>query len=248
MEFDLKVFFKDPPRFREDVKTYMHEFAGRIVKRVILHMKMLEITRLLPRHVGLIMFQMCSDPITRYTRQGLSTQTLKVKTLSKVFARVLQDTTEALERDAKYGGIDKKIVKGTAHLIEEAGLKSNSTATVLVAACVAEVCGIMLNDAGKTDKKTLTLEVLHQSSTVHVLSNGESCVNASLVRFIHSIHTPLYAETRESRSREEPTRKRAAPTNGDARKKRMALEEKSVKFRETPRPSTPDNCFWEDDE
>ena len=248
MDFDLKVFFRDPPRFREDVKIYMHELASQIVKRVILHMKNLEITRLLPRHVSLIIFQMCPDPVTRYTRHGLCVQTLKVKSLSKVFARVLQDTTLALEKDQRYGGIDKKIVKSTTSLIEEAGLKSNSHASVLVAACIAEVCGIMLNDARQLDKKTITLDILQQSSTVHVLSNGETCVNASLVRFIESIKRPIQSELIEKREREDAEQKRKRRSKStDTTRKRIALEEKSVKFSDARRPSTPDHCFWEED-
>jgi hypothetical protein len=227
----------------------MHDLACRIVKRVISHMKNLEIARLLPRHVPLIMFQMCLDPVTRYTRQGLCVQTLKVKSLSKVFARVIQDTTLAFEKDQRYGGIEKKIVKSTTSLIEEAGLKSNSHASVLVAACIAEVCGIMLNDARQLDKKTITLEILQQSSTVHVLSNGETCVNASLVRFIESIKRPIECELEEKREREDAQQRRKKRTSNstETTRKRIALEEKSVKFSEARRPSTPDHCFWEED-
>lgn len=252
----------------------MHELATSFVKRVCEHMKALDIDRLLPRHVSIVIFLMCQDPITRYTRHGLSMQTPRVKPLSKVFARVIQNTAAELEKE-KYGLIDRKIVKGTQAIIEGCGLKSNATANVLIAACVAEMCGIMLNAARQRDKKTITLDVLQEASTIHVLSNGEACTNVSLVRFIASIKRPLFVQCNPSvaanagsKRKRQTERMRVekcpltvpsdqCPVNfdGTARRDQAAtrlgnrkrtLEEKSVKF--TERPRTPDTCFWEEDE
>lgn len=247
MDFDLKLFFKEPPRFREEVKSHMHELATSFVKRVCEHMKALEIDRLLPRHVSIVVFQMCQDPITRYTRHGLSMQTPRVKPLNKVFARVIQNTEAALETD-KYGLIDRKIVKGTQAIIGECGLKSNAAANVLIAACVAEMCGIMLNDARQREKKTITLDVLQEASTIHVLSSGEACTNVSLLRFITSIQRPLFVQSKASAAANDGGGKRKSQQENTHIKqyKRRTLEEKSVKFSERPR--TPDTCFWDEDE
>ena len=250
MDFDLKLFFKDPPRFREDVKHYMHDLAKKIVLRVCQHMKALNVDRLLPRHVSLIMFQMCQDPVTRYMRHGLSCQAHRVKPLSKVFAKVLSETANAIETEHKNGNIDRKIIKGTQNIIDDCGMKSSNVATVLVASCVAEVCGIMLNDARQcADAKTITLDILQEASTTHVLSNGEACTNISLARFIASIYRPVFSEIQVEM--EEATRKRKSDNAPLVEKqKRRMLEEKTVKFAEytptAPRPSTPDHCFWEE--
>jgi hypothetical protein len=252
MDFDLKFFFKDPPRFREDVKHYMHDLANKIVLRVCQHMKALNIDRLLPRHVSFIMFQICQDPVTRYMRHGLSCQAHRVKPLSKVFAKVLCETTIAIEKEHKNGNIDRKIIKGTQSIIDEHGMKSSIVATVLVASCVAEVCGIMLNDARQYgDKKTITLDILQEASTTHVLSNGEACTNISLARFIASIYRPIFSEIQVEV--EESTRKRKPDGVPLVNKqKRRILEEKTVKFAASavgttgPRPATPDHCFWEE--
>tara|TARA_B110001450_G_scaffold251866_1_gene272599 strand:- start:2081 stop:3010 length:930 start_codon:yes stop_codon:yes gene_type:complete len=248
MDFDLKLFFKDPPRFREDLKHYMHDLAKKIVLRVCQHMKALNIDRLLPRHVSLIMFQMCQDPVTRYMRHGLSCQAHRVKPLSKVFAKVLCETTIAIEKEHKNGNIDRKIIKGTQNIIDENGMKSSNVATVLVASCVAEVCGIMLNDARQCgDKKTITLDILQEASTTHVLSNGEACKNISLARFITSIYRPMLSEFQVEV--EESTRKRKPDRHLVDKQKRRILEEKTVKFAAVavgPRPATPDHCFWEE--
>ena len=71
MEFDLKLFFKEPPRIKEEVKVYMHDTASRIVKRAVEHIKFLQIERILPRHVRIIIFEMTQDPLTRMKRVGL---------------------------------------------------------------------------------------------------------------------------------------------------------------------------------
>lgn len=248
MDFDLKVFFEQPPRFREDVKAYMHDLAARFVHRVCQHMDALKIDRLLPRHVSLIIFQMCRDPITRYTRHGLSLQTLRVKTMSKVFAKVLQETEVAIENKEKYGLIDKRIVKGTKDIIEHNGLKTNNAANVLVAACVAEMCGIMLNDARRDDQKTITLEMLHETATVHVLSNGEACSNVSLIRLITSFQRPLAREIKPVKPDPEKGERNVKRRTDDksTEKRQRTLEEKSVKF-SVHRPGTPEHCFWEED-
>lgn len=226
MDFDLRHFYKSPPRFREDVKAHMHALATSFVKRTCMQMRALQIDRLLTRHVPLIIFQICQDPITKFSRNGLSTQTCRVKSLSKVFHRTLHDTMHALQHD-KYGDIDKKIVKGTQIILQAHGLKSNFNACVLIAACVAEMCGIMLNAARQDDKKTITIELLQEYSTKHVLSSGELCTNISLVRFLNSIQKPLYMETKSA----PPPQKRKRDV-GDVphHDRHRFLEEKCVSF------------------
>lgn len=191
MEFDLKNFFKEAPRFKEEVKQCMHDLAKNIVIRATCHFKMLNIDRILPRHVRIVIFQMAVDPLTRCNRTGLCVQQMKIKNMMRIFQRVLDDTDKNLQKDARYGLIDKKIVKGTCALLEKAEIRFSSAGAVCLAACVAEVCGIILNATQHLmQERTITQALLQTHGTTHRLSNGQQCTNASLLRFLHSMQGP----------------------------------------------------------
>lgn len=195
MDFDLKVFFKDPPRIKEEVKAYIHNLANLMVDRAIHDIHQLNISRVLPRHIRLVVFHMSQDPLTRSTRAGLCVQQAKVKSMAKVFQRALDTTIEALKTDQRYGGIDKKMVKGTQTAFLLAGVRFSTSASVCLAACVAEVCGIMLNSTQSLMKdRTMSLALVHSLSSTHCISSGEKCINSSLVRFVHCLALPVGRE------------------------------------------------------
>ena len=258
MEFDLKVFFKDPPRIKEDVKAYMHEIASRIVIRAAQHIRTLGIDRILPRHVKIVIFHMTQDPLTRMNRHGLCTQQTKVKSIAKVFQRTIDLAEEALKSDAKYGGIDKKIVKGTQLILTEQNVRHSTGASVCLAACVAEICGIMLNSTQSLmEDRTINLNALHSYSTTHCISTGDKCTNSSLLRFLHYIDTQVHAEVdpvamSDSRAKEAEAEAKPSTRPESPKRKLRRLEEKTVSFDDhastslKDRPSTPDTCFWED--
>ena len=225
MDFDLKYFFEQPPRFKEEVKVYMHSFATEFVKRAALHAKVMKIERMLARHVPLIAFAMSEDPVTRYTSKGLCMQQHKIKSVLKIFQRALADVNQSIRNDPKYGNIDKKIVKGTAQVLELEGVRASPAAVVYLAACLGEICGIMLNctQLHMQEQKTVSLTMLKQMSMTHQLSTGEWCINVSLMRFIHSIFTspPSLAPNAEKSKSSAHKRSRDAA---------RSIEERSVSF------------------
>lgn len=188
MEFELKRFFREDscPRFRDDIKTAIYAFATRMVHKIAHYMHNFRIVRLLPRHVPYLIFQLCQDPHTLILRNGdVQSHRSRIKDLSKILANVLEDV-ETEVANTKNGNIDRKIVKGVLDILRSVKLDSTQKAAVMVAACVAEVCGIILNTAYQAEKcpKTLNEQILWKSGTTHILSTGEECTNISLVRFI----------------------------------------------------------------
>lgn len=265
MEFELKIFFNDPPRIREEVKTHVHQLAGLFVDRVADHVQYLQIDRILPRHVRLIITQMVQDPLTRMNRNGLCVQQTKVKNMAKVFQRALDKVEENLQVDARYGGIDKKVVKGTQSCLDKLNIRYSTGASVCIASCVAEVCGIMLNSAQNLiEDRTLSLQAFQTHSTTYCLSTGERCANSSLIRFLHYLRSPIcrggvaesskktecgvaHLEKHTPNTNVSEPNKKGRPLCESPNKKQRRLETKTVSFQTTPRPRTPDTCFWEDD-
>lgn len=253
MDFDLKFCFTDPPRFKDEVKKYFYRLSTVTIKHIICHMRLLHIERLLNRHVRLIFFQLSQDPVVKYSKAGLVTQTLKIKPLFKVFKSVIDRTEKALENN-KYGNIDKKIVKCTQALFDEYNTKSSHGAVVCVAACIAEVCGIMLNATQSlVPDRTLSLQMVHSFSTTHMTSSGQKCMNASLHRFLCHVEQDVAIPRLTPPSSSKPRQQQTARLP-DKKKSFKKLEEKTVSFaimqparERPPRPSTPVDCFWEDD-
>lgn len=257
MDFDLRLFFETPPRFREEVKRHMHDLATRIVLRVANHANLLGIERIHPRHARIILAQMCQDPLPRCNRSGLCLHNSKIKPMNRVFCRVMDITAKS--EDAKNGGIDRKIVKGTLQVLANNNVKSAMGGGVFVAACVAEVCGIMLNAAhNMTNEKTVSMESLQNYACQHKLASGHIVENASLMRFIRHVDSPILVDLDEFERLQTKRHKKedANEADGDMRYTRPPtlqakhgswhVKERSVHFEQPPRPSTPTNCFWED--
>ena len=270
MDFDIKTFFQSPPRIKDEVRIHIQTIATKFVFRFIAFVKMLGLERVLPRHVRVIVFQMCSDPYTIVTRQGLAYQQSRVKNMLRLLQRALDNAEGKLKEDAKYGGIDKRVVKGTSHIFEQESVRASTGGIVCVAACAAEICGLILNATHQkmTDQKTMTLKMIEEYGTMISLSDGQTCAHTSMIRLLHSLNSTIAASymtmenTPTSDKRNDHENEAKVKSSREARisaertsKSFRQVEEKNVHFEdnvqrrvsvESRRPSTPDNCFWED--
>ena len=257
MNFELKHMLRNAPRFKEDLKTEIHLIAERIVDRFCILAGWLRIERLLPRHILLIFIQMACDPFVRMNRYGICKQQNKVKSMSKVFHQSIMKTTEALEIDPRYGKVDKRVVKGTSKTLDDRGLRYNSSAAVLIAGCIADVCRILLtctNTLAIDKKKTISLDHLKEHSCNYRLSSGDMCQNDSLIRFLHSIHEariPLPKEETKTVATQPKHNKRSKQIQKTeereekSEEKSEEMERKRVSFCEAQQAAR--LCFWEED-
>ena len=200
----------------------MCAFATKMLQLIAHHMHALRITRLLPRHVPFLIFQMCQDPHTSISRNNeVLVHRSRVKDLSKILASVIADAhTDANTK--KNGNIDRKIVNGVLHVLHEVKLEASQKAAVLIAACVAEVCGIILNTSYQASgcPKTLNDDLVWRFSTTHVMStNKEHCTNYSLLRFISMV-----------KNTEKSPFQHRADQKVEERKRFEVPEEKNVSF------------------
>ena len=248
MDFDLKSFFVESPRIKDEVRAHMHQLATTIVIRFVAYAKQLQVERILPRHVRMIAFQMAQDPLLRCSRQGLCVQKTAIKSLQRILTRAFDDVDNALKQEIKHGGIDRKIVKQTGLLLEKHDQKASTAAVVSIAACVAEICGVMLNSTAQNmTEKTMTLSLIHEHACTHITSSGERCRNASLHRFLVTLDRPLMhavQAVRTAQTSDKKTGKRKAEPPREQPSARPKSE-KAVHFH-SARPTTPDNCFWDD--
>ena len=209
MDFELKHFFKrDSPRFQQELKESMHAFASDFVRKIIDLACSFRVKRILPRHVWYLIFHLCPDPCIYSDRAGVQINRSRVKDISKILASVLVETEEILE-DKKNGHIERKIIKGVSTIAHEANCDISQKASVLIAACVSEVCGIILNSAYHAMKmpKTLTEAIVWEYATTHILSKQqEECVNKSLLRLIVSIKRQPVSKVAEKPTKVERTR------------------------------------------
>lgn len=244
MDFDPKCFFENPPRMKEDLKEYIKDLAEKIVYKFRVFCDILfENERITPKHIKSIVFAICPDPITTYNRQGLCSQKVLLKPVYKVLCKSIDQAIAS--EDTKYGGLDKKIVKSCSKYLSE--LKTSSNTAVALAAIVSTICGIVLQSAQDNipNVKTMTLESVRQYGTVYSGSNGQYPYS-SLIRFLKIIEvfnpTPIISKPVVSKPKKE-----IKPAIVYDR-----LQSKSVHFKKEdrqikrPRPSTPENCFWED--
>jgi hypothetical protein len=247
MDFDIKLFFKTPPRIKEDLKSHVHHIGEQIVDKCIHHLKQMGVERVVPKYVHMVFFHMAQEPFTRVTRNSLCIQQLKIKPVQKVFARVFHDCEQS---ESKNAGIDKKIIKYVSAKLSEHNLKFNPQAVVQIAACTGEICGILLNCTAvmMENEKTMTLKHFNDNSCTYCLSNGSKVLNHSLVRFLHYIKQP----NPDCRTIDVSKKRKCAQTSAEAEKdartyKPQRLETKQVSFTADCRPKTPTYCFWEED-
>lgn len=187
----------------------MHAFASNFVRKIIDLACSFRVKRILPRHVSYLIFQLCPDPCIYIGRAGMQINRSRVKDISKILASVLVETGEILEDNKKNGHIERKIIKGVGIIAHEANCDISQKASVLIAACVSEVCGIILNSAYHAMKmpKTLTEAIVWEYATTHILSKQqEECVNKSLLRLIVSIKRQPVSHTKEKPTKVERAR------------------------------------------
>lgn len=189
MDLDIKLFFKDPPRMKEDVKRHIRDVGASIVARCVHHLHRMKIDRATAKHVQFVFFHMAQEPLSRVVRTSLCVQQLRIKTMQKVFARVCRECEASEEKNA---GIDKKIIRYVTTQLKAHGMKFSPQAALQLSACVAEICGILLNcTAGMMTEKTMTLSHFYDNSCMYCVSNGTPVLNNSLVRFLHYVNQPM---------------------------------------------------------
>lgn len=228
MDVCLKDFFRpdERPRFQTHLRTEVNAFATDCIETLAAYARDVRITRILPRHVPVFIFQLCCDPLTYIDYDGeVRVHKGRTKELSKIMSNVLAETARALESDG-VTGVERKAVNGVAAVFKSCNLYCGRKSATLIAACVLEVLGMILRAAHRVSKcKTLTPEIVWEHGGVHVLSTtGERCVNCSLARFLAARRRPR----REERAASSPH----AQARCDARRQapKDALEEKSVSF------------------
>lgn len=240
MEIDPKCFFENPPRMKEDLKDHMKKLSEKIVTKILSFCtKLFSNERLNNKHIKLAILAMSVEPITVYNRNGLCVQNVKLKPISKILCKSIDNAISNISEN-KYGNTDKKIFKGCAKLLKD--VKSSSTAVVALSAVVSQVCGILMQSTleNSSEAKTLTLDCVKENGIKHKTTNGSTLPYSSLIRFLSVVE---YFEPREIISSEVTKKKK------DAKTKVESLEIKpKVSFQDisTKRPSTPENCFWED--
>lgn len=241
MDIDPKCFFENPPRMKEDLKEFIKYLCEKIVSKILTFCsKLFETERLYSRHIKLAILAMSPDPITVYNRNGLCIQNVKLKPISKILCKSIDNAVSGMT-DNKYGNIDKKIFRSCSKLVKDQEMKTNPTAIVAISAIVSQICGILMQSSIENDKelKTLTLESVKQNGVNHRTANGSTIPYSSLIRFISVVQT---FEPKDIIS-EVKSKKKESKT-----KKLESIEIKpKVSFQNTERPSTPTNCFWEDD-
>lgn len=231
MDFDPKCFFDNPPRMKEDLKDYVKNLSKTIVLKILNYAELLfPGEKLNEKHIKLIVLAICPDPITTYNRQGLCIQNVKLKPIHRVLCKSIDSAMKSITDD-KYGNVDKKICKACAK--EMKIVKASQSAVVAVATVISQVLGIILQSAYENyaNAKTLTLDLVKSSGVHHKGSNGQSYAYGSIMRFVNIIELFHPQNIREKGKTESASKKQKVSFN-DAHK--------------SGRPSTPDNCFWED--
>ena len=213
---------------------------------------MFEGERITPKHIKSVIFAICPDPITTYNRQGLCAQKGVIETDLQVCCKSIDQATNS--EDTKYGGLERKIVKACGKYFSDFKMASNTS--VAVAAVISTICGIILQSAQDNvpNIKTLTLDSVKQFGTTYSGSSGQYPY-CSLIRFIKIVEvfdpTPISSK---------PVVSKPKPVVSKPQKELKPaivydkIENKQVHFKKDdaksnvkrPRPSTPENCFWED--
>lgn len=208
MDIDIKVFFEDPPRIKDEVKVYVRDFCATLLERLLQHCILLfGDERVTARHVKLLILLLTNEPLTMYERETLLVENSKLAHVSRVLCRAIEHSLNAME-DSKYANLNKKFYKECMKIIkEEDSIQTNTSGNVALVSVVSEVCGILLNCSlqemrqedvnGKTlHRKHVTIE-----SVYHTTSDGERLPFKSFMHFIHVVQTfePQLDGTKESK-------------------------------------------------
>lgn len=188
MEFNLKPFFnkEETPRLQKDFKMSVYLFTARLVERIADHLCAFRINRVLPRHVPIVMFTLCQDPLTKLGRSGeVVVYRSRIKDLSKILASVLSRLEKKLSSEEK-PSVDRALSKCIRTILDKRGIYIGPKSILMLSACVSEIIGIIVNSAYRASHtKTLTVDKLWEHAATHTLSSsGQRCTNRSLLRFL----------------------------------------------------------------
>lgn len=185
MEFQLKPFFNedDCPRMQKDFRTSVYLFTTRLVERIVDHLTAFRIKRVLPRHVSILMFTICQDPLTKLGRSGeVVVYRSRIKDLSKIIASVLARLDESYTPN-------RGLVRFIRTIFDKRSIYVGPKSMVMLSACVSEIIGIAVNSAYKASPtKILTADKLWEHAAMHkVSSSGQRCTNCSLLRTLKTL-------------------------------------------------------------
>ena len=267
MDLDPKCFFEVAPRMQESAKQFVKDLGQSIVEKVVSATSTLKADKINAKVVKLIVILVSNDlAITFSDKNGIMVPVNRMRTMSKIICRSI----DSLDKDDKYGGLDRKIVKATAKLLDSSGIKYSSDGKLAICAFVSEVCGILLQSAVCSNPdKTLTKEMIVSNGFTYETSKEGVCVNGSLIRLVHGIQTPFPAsKLKKTKCIENHFENKVFDDKEDeidvfkqirankdvtatAKRPQKSALKKEVSFasapQNAPRPHTPDVCFWEDD-
>ena len=248
MDFDPKCFFENPPRMKEDLKEYIKDLSNRFLLKIIKYYNNLFSTeRLIFKHIKYIMIAMSPDPLTCYNRHGLCVQNIKLKPIHRVLCKSIDTAMKESENGTKNGGLEKKILKSCAEKLKSVNIKFSPNGVIAISAVISTLCTILLQGSIKSDVKTLTLDMIKSNGVIHKSSSGASYPYSSLMRFIYIIENFEPYAVCISKNKEDKKDKIAKKSKNIVAKEVSSIcdgTNKGVQFYQ--RPSTPDNCFWEE--
>ena len=125
--------------------------------------------------------------------------------------------------------------------------KVSPSGTIALSTVVSQICGIIMQSSHHdAEIKTLTLETVKKEGTNHRTSNGSIVPYSSIIRFLNMIDSfePNIVDAR--------MKKRNVPKLESIEAKQVTFNsQKQISAKEShlpnkKRPSTPENCYWED--
>ena len=249
MDFDPKCFFENPPRMKEDLKDYIRDLSKKILIKFMKYYETLfHGEKLQAKHVKYIIIAICPDPVTSCNRQGICIQQNKLKPFYKVLFKsidtALSNFSDENVPNNKYGGLDKKLVKNCIQSLK--GIKTSHQGILAMGAVISTVCSIMLQNSIHSDIKTLTLDILLANGMTHKSNtNQKSYPYSSLMRFLGVIESfePLKVNSPPPKKKDEEKDKHKVHFTN---KKSFTPKLNKTLKEKHERPSTPENCFWED--
>ena len=185
LEIDVRSFFTDPPRLKEEVKLFIHRFLHLFYDKLLSIFKAMNISRVHVVDVRMAIFICVKDPILMYTNEGLFVQQTKLRSMHRILSRSID---KAMEHDGNVGGINRKFIRMCkTHFKTKTNMCLTMEAVVAIVACATETCGIVLNTANRhTATKTLTLKDVKATYYRYKTSGGEQCINNSLIRLMRN--------------------------------------------------------------
>ena len=138
MDIDACQFFTDGTRCTSKCKSLIREAATRLVHCCAELFRHLGVQRVTSLHARLAVYQLIQEPYTRWQRDAIHVQRLRVRSMHRVIAKMLdagQASAPTVEAAAK----------SADGIFRSMGLECTEGAIRVVAAFVDGVCGIALH-------------------------------------------------------------------------------------------------------